>query len=86
MITLDNVNSFSLCYLLGDCSKVSCDYGGICKVVGGVAKCKCDLSCTDSSSPVCGSDLNTYDNECKMKEAACKAKKSISVLVNAKCG
>ena len=72
--------------ILGDCSTVSCDYGGICKVVGGVAKCECDLSCTDSSSPVCGSDLNTYDNECKMKEAACKAKKTISVLVNADCG
>ena len=65
---------------------MSCDYGGICKVVGGVAKCECDLSCTDSSSPVCGSDLTTYDNKCKMKEAACKAKKSISVLVNAECG
>ena len=76
----------STCYLLGDCSTVSCDYGGICKVVGGVANCECDLSCTDSSSPVCGSDLNTYDNECKMKEAACKAKKTISVLVNAECG
>ena len=73
-------------YLLGNCSTVSCDFGAICKVIGGVAKCECDRLCSDGSSPVCGSDLNTYDNECKMKEAACKAKKSISVLKNGKCG
>ncbi len=31
-------------------------------------------------------DLKTYDNECKMREAACNAKKDISVLVRDKCG
>ncbi|CAB3980949.1 agrin-like isoform X1 [Paramuricea clavata] len=70
----------------GDCSTVQCGYGATCKVIGGVAKCECDFTCTDSKSLVCGSDLQTYDNECKMREAGCKAKRSIIVLVNGKCG
>jgi hypothetical protein len=65
---------------------VQCDYGATCKVIGGVAKCECNFTCTDSKSLVCGSDLQTYDNECKMRETGCKAKRNIIVLVNAKCG
>ena len=52
----------------------------------GVAKCECDFSCSGSVSQVCGSDMITYDNECKMKQAGCIAKKSITVLVSAPCG
>ena len=73
-------------YLLGDCSTVTCDYGATCKVEAGVANCECDFSCPGSYSPVCGSDQITYDNECKMREAGCKAKKTITVLLNETCG
>ena len=72
--------------LSGNCSTVTCDRGATCKVVRGGAKCECDFSCTGTRTPVCGSDLQTYDNECKMKEAACIAKKDISVLVRDNCG
>ncbi len=73
-------------YLSGDCSTVTCAYGATCKVISGVAKCECDFTCSDGTSFVCGSDLKTYDNECKMREAACNAKKSVNVLVRDKCG
>jgi coxsackievirus/adenovirus receptor len=81
-----NVTSNFTFYLSGVCSTVQCDYGATCKVIGGVAKCECDFTCTDSKSLVCGSDLQTYDNECKMREAGCIAKRNIIVLVNGKCG
>ena len=71
---------------LGDCSTVTCDHGATCKVVRGVARCECDFSCPATRTPVCGSDLQTYDNECKMNETACIAKKDISVLVRDECG
>ena len=78
--------SVNTCYLVGDCSTVTCDYGATCKVVAGIPKCECDFSCSGSSSQVCGSDVITYDNECKMEQAACIANKSITVLDNAPCG
>ena len=81
-----NVASNFTLYLPGDCSTVQCGYGATCKVIRGVAKCECDFTCTDSKSLVCGSDLQTYDNECKMREAGCNAKRNITVLVRAKCG
>ncbi len=80
------LRSVVLLYLSGNCSTVSCLYGATCKVIRGEAKCECDFTCSDSKSLVCGSDLKTYDNECKMKEAACNANKDISVLVRDKCG
>ena len=73
-------------YLSGDCSTVTCAYGATCKVISGVAKCECDFTCSDGTSFVCGSDLKTYDNECKMKETACNANEDISVLARDKCG
>ena len=73
-------------YISGDCNTATCPYGATCKVISGVAKCECDFTCSNSKSLVCGSDLKTYDNECKMKEAACNAKKNVSVLVRDKCG
>ena len=70
----------------GDCSTKTCDHGATCKVVLGVAKCECDFTCTDTRTPVCGTDLKTYDNECKMRETGCLAKKDITVLVADSCG
>ena len=55
-------------------------------MVKGKAQCTCDLQCGGNFKPVCGTDLQSYDNECKMRKAGCNAKKNISVLVNAPCG
>ena len=54
--------------------------------MAGIPKCECDFSCSGSVSQVCGSDLITYDNKCKMEKAGCMAKKSITALDNAPCG
>jgi hypothetical protein len=86
MLQLLHACIFYSLYISGDCSTVQCGYGATCKVIAGVAKCECDFTCTDRKSLVCGSDLQTYDNECKMREAGCIAKRNIIVLVNGKCG
>ena len=55
-------------------------------MVRGKAQCTCDLQCGGNFKPVCGSDLQSYDNECKLSQTGCNAKKDISVLVNDTCG
>ena len=75
------------CFILEeDCSTKTCTHGATCKVVDRKAQCTCSLQCPSTYNPVCGSDLKTYDNECKMNETACNAKEDISVLVRDKCG
>ena len=68
------------------CGNEQCNYGETCKVVLGVSRCECDFTCSDSKAPVCGSDSQNYDNECKMNEAACNLKKRIYLHANGKCG
>lgn len=63
-----------------------CPYNGVCEVVSRKAQCTCDLKCSTDDQPVCGSDIKSYDNECKMREAGCKAEKNISRIKDGKCG
>lgn len=60
------------------CNGYLCNSGAICKVRDGKAVCECPL-CSEHHEPVCGSDGNTYSNECKLKYRNCQQKQIIEV-------
>lgn len=68
------------------CGSKSCDFNGVCKVIGDEAKCVCDIVCTREYRPVCGTDNVTYGNRCEMKRAGCELKKVIEVKYEGECG
>ena len=47
---------------------------------------ECDTVCTDDYTPVCGSDSQTYSNECQLRVAACQTKSDITVQSEGECG
>ena len=49
-------------------------------------KPKCPELCPAVYQPVCGSDGNTYPNECNLKVADCKSDENITVLYLGPCG
>ena len=58
-------------------------YKGEC---GKLEKQECQLMCPRNFRPVCGSDGQTYSNECELKVASCQAQTSIEVVSQGACG
>ncbi|XP_040444551.1 tomoregulin-1 isoform X1 [Falco naumanni] len=67
------------------CDESSCKYGGVCKEEGDSLKCACQFQCHTNYIPVCGSNGDTYQNECFLRRAACKHQKEITVVSRGPC-
>ncbi|XP_036359766.1 agrin isoform X5 [Octopus sinensis] len=70
------------------CDTHFCAFGAECHVNNTIMKpyCRCIEKCDDIFSPVCGSDLVSYTNECNLKRESCLKKKRIKVLIAQQCG
>ncbi|XP_068792412.1 tomoregulin-1 isoform X1 [Struthio camelus] len=67
------------------CDESSCKYGGVCEEEGDGLKCACQFQCHTNYIPVCGSNGDTYQNECFLRRAACKHQKEITVVSRGPC-
>ncbi|KAM9308882.1 tomoregulin-1 [Gastrophryne carolinensis] len=67
------------------CDESTCKYEGVCKEDGGVLKCACQFECGTNYVPVCGSNGDTYQNECFLRRSACKQQKHLAVVARGPC-
>ncbi|GBO03091.1 Agrin, partial [Araneus ventricosus] len=68
------------------CDKDACRFGGICDYDSDDRLlCVCAFECPPVRAPVCGSDGEFYDNDCKMKEQSCKTQKKIVIVPRNRC-
>ncbi|XP_067139294.1 agrin-like isoform X3 [Centruroides vittatus] len=68
------------------CDKV-CQFGGLCDYDSdGLPYCACHFQCPSLREPICGSDGRLYDNDCKLREEACRQQHKIILVSLEKCG
>jgi len=70
----------------GTCDNVFCGLGREC--VEGLTKepvCDCIERCREPPKPLCGSDGETYKNDCEMHRAACVSGKVIRKIADGTC-
>ncbi|XP_077989128.1 follistatin-A-like isoform X2 [Glandiceps talaboti] len=70
------------------CDGVDCPKGKTCKISKkGRPRCVCSPDCSKHRhrGQVCGSDGNTYQNECQMKKAVCRQGQNISIAYYGVC-
>ncbi|XP_071039097.1 agrin-like isoform X2 [Parasteatoda tepidariorum] len=69
------------------CEMANCRYGGVCDHdPRGHVHCICTFHCSPLRDPVCGSDGRMYENECRLREEACRLQQNIQIVASENCG
>ncbi|KAG8193211.1 hypothetical protein JTE90_005559 [Oedothorax gibbosus] len=70
------------------CEKMYCSFGAFCLVNQRThqAYCRCEETCPDTFSPVCGNDGVTYSSECQLQMASCTQQRKILIHHQGQCG
>lgn len=67
------------------CDTNTCKYDGECLRIGDTVTCICDFKCSNDYVPVCGSNGESYENECFLRREACKLQKEVQVVSEGSC-
>ncbi|XP_078604135.1 sushi, von Willebrand factor type A, EGF and pentraxin domain-containing protein 1-like [Branchiostoma floridae x Branchiostoma japonicum] len=72
---------------ISHCEHHACGKGEKCVLLDGTPACVCKTAtdCSVMPGPVCGSDAETYRNECQMEVTSCSLGKDISVVHTGFC-
>ncbi|XP_071840529.1 agrin-like isoform X4 [Apostichopus japonicus] len=67
------------------CEDRMCDFGADCVDMNDTSICVCPSDCPGSGEQVCGSDSQTYSNECQLRVISCRSEKIIYVESTGPC-
>ncbi|XP_048091147.1 tomoregulin-2 isoform X1 [Alosa alosa] len=67
------------------CDTNTCKYDGECLRIGDSVTCICNFKCSSDYVPVCGSNGESYENECLLRKEACKLQTEVLVVSEGSC-
>lgn len=73
--------------LIENCDGVNCGPGKVCRMKAGRPQCVCAPDCSNISTKhaVCGSDGNSYKDECALLMARCRGHPDLEVMYQGEC-